>query len=246
MQGEAYSVPLFVNDYECDVNGMMLPGSILRRAQQISTDQCAKHGLTTEVYRRTHTAFLLAKIALTVHRPIAAGTQGTLTTRPYEPFRAVFRRITELCDEQGRLLAEADARWILVDTDTKRILRNYPPEMNLPFFEQTEKSPDLRIEKPDDTRLLGTERADYLRCDTNRHMNNTVYADIICNRLPKSDRERVVRQMTLLYHREVPLDGEFQLRMGGSAQQGYYFMGQSAQGTHFEAEAHLFSAVPSL
>lgn len=60
----------------------MTPGAILRRAQQISTDQCDLLGLTNEVYARTHTAFLLAKLAVEFYAPVRAGQCVTLATRP--------------------------------------------------------------------------------------------------------------------------------------------------------------------
>ena len=53
MNADFYSESFTVKAYECDAEARMTPGAILRRAQQISTDQCDLLGLTNEVYART-------------------------------------------------------------------------------------------------------------------------------------------------------------------------------------------------
>ena len=135
MNADFYSESFTVKAYECDAEARMTPGAILRRAQQISTDQCDLLGLTNEVYARTHTAFLLAKLAVEFYAPVRAGQCVTLATRPSAPQRAVYGRYTTLCAQDGTVLSAVDSRWILVDTRTKRILRRPPEDMPMPFVQ---------------------------------------------------------------------------------------------------------------
>ena len=60
--------------------------------------------------------------------------------------------------------------------------------------------------KREDCEELGTHRAVYSRCDRNGHMNNTVYADLICDALPLEVwRTHTVTDVILYYHKEVPM-----------------------------------------
>lgn len=73
MNADFYSESFTVKAYECDAEARYDAGGPPRRAQQISTDQCDLLGLTNEVYARTHTAFLLAKLAVEFYAPGARG-----------------------------------------------------------------------------------------------------------------------------------------------------------------------------
>ena len=53
---------------------------------------------------------------------------------------------------------------------------------------------------------MAEETAFYTRCDQNRHMNNTYYADIVCDHVPL---ERIAAhapaRLAVVYHSEVPM-----------------------------------------
>ena len=200
MNADFYSESFTVKAYECDAEARMTPGAILRRAQQISTDQCDLLGLTNEVYARTHTAFLLAKLAVEFYAPVRAGQCVTLATRPSAPQRAVYGRYTTLCAQDGTVLSAVDSRWILVDTRTKRILRRPPEDMPMPFVQPPVCELDVSLVKGE-AQPVAEETAFYTRCDQNRHMNNTYYADIVCDHVPL---ERIAAHATarlaVVYH----------------------------------------------
>ncbi len=225
-----------VSECECDLRRRLTPGGMLRMIQDISTQHSDALGAPEEVLRQHHAAFLLAKISLLVQTPIPAGVTLTLDTYPAQ-VRAAFHRYTTLRLPDGTLAAGADARWVLVDTDTMRILRRVPPELPI-HYEHLKAAAqlDLGFPKPDAPADLGEERAGYSRCDQNRHLNNTRYADLVCDRLPLSRLEDdFVRRMVLLYHREVPLGECFALLGGQADPDGYYFAGRREGCDCFEA-----------
>ena len=79
-------------------------------------------------------------------------------------------------------------------TQTRRILRSAPQELPLPFMAAPAKLLDASIQKADAS-FIGDETAVYSRCDQNHHLNNTSYADILCDHLPHS----------LLLERQIPV-----------------------------------------
>ena len=85
-----YAETFRVFDWEADANRHMTPGAILRRAQQIATDHCDSLGMDAAFYAGTHTAFLMAKLAMECYRPMTTGQTLRLETRPFSPVRAVF------------------------------------------------------------------------------------------------------------------------------------------------------------
>ena len=61
----------------------------------------------------------------------------------------------------------------------------------------------------------------------NGHLNNTRYADILCDALPWSVWEQgTVQDLLLFYHREVPRGESFTLSRARTGEKQYYFNGE--------------------
>ncbi len=140
-----YEKEITVEHYQCDLRDQLPMGGLLRQIQQISTDHCDALGITAQRYQDTNTAFLLAKISVECLRPIVAGERLRVVTRPSAPVRAIYYRFTSILDEQGREICSADARWTLIDTQKRRILRNPPPALGLPFTAPAERTLELSM-----------------------------------------------------------------------------------------------------
>ena len=234
-----YAEEFVVMEHECDAACRMTPGAILRRSQQVATDQCTLLGLTEEVYRRTHTAFLLAKTAMELHAPIRVGERIRIETHPCAAQRAVYLRHTALYGPDGDVLCDIDSRWVLVDTETKRILRRAPEELPMPFILQDVPQLDHTLLKgaaaPD-----GVETATYTRCDKNRHLNNTFYADIVCDHVPLAQMTaQTPVRLAIVYHSEVPMGTNFTMLRAQTAENRWYFCGAGEEKKHFEADLTL-------
>lgn len=239
MNANLYKEEFTVADYECDVAECMTPGAVLRRTQQVSTDQCNLLGLTAEAHRRAHTAFLLSKTALELYAPIRAGERVCIETRPCAPQHAVYQRYTALYGADGALRCAVDSRWVLVDTQTRRILRQAPQALGVSFPQQELPTLAQALQKGE-AQPDGTETAVYTRCDKNHHLNNTYYADIVCDHVPlrQMAAQRPVR-LAIVYHSEVPLGAAFTLLRAQTAENRWYFCGMGAEKKHFEADLTL-------
>ena len=86
--------------------------------------------------------------------------------------QAVYHRVTDFFLPDDVLACTVDSRWVLVDTRTKRILRQPPEELHMPFGRAPEKELDVSLRKAP-AQAVGQERATYTRCDVNRHLHNT-------------------------------------------------------------------------
>ena len=203
-------------------------GALLRYAQQVATAHAEAVGLDDALYRKTHTAYVLAKLALHV-------TRLPLVTQPERCKRAVNKRITHFYDADGAEVATMDSRWVLIDTEKRIILRKHPEQFNDQWaadvpFELPIKLPRIA---PEDCEVLGV----YSRCDMNGHLNNTRYADIVCDAVPWEVWDTAqIRDFTISYHREVPRGESFTLRRAKLAEDTFYFEGEREGKSAFEAQ----------
>ena len=105
-------------------------GALLRYAQQVATAHAEAVGLDDALYRKTHTAYVLAKLALHVTRLPRVDEELTLVTQPERCKRAVNKRITHFYDADGAEVATMDSRWVLIDTEKRMILRKHPEQFD--------------------------------------------------------------------------------------------------------------------
>ena len=244
---EFFEQDFIVGQYECDCNGRMKAGALMAQSQAISTNHCNELGLTIDVYRRTHTVFLLAKASLEIYHDIKVGDKLRVVTRPSGPKRAIYNRYTSFINEQGIEVAAQDSKWVLVDTDTRKILRDPPEDLDFPFRIQEIPEQDLSIPKVRNAQQTAVERVTYSRADDNGHLNNTQYADIILDNLPFSATvERRLKKLVINYHSEAKMGEELAIlrkELGESdgiapGTVGYYVTGKKDDGKKcFEALA---------
>ena len=223
--------------HDGDHHGNAKPGALLRYGQQIATMHAEAAGLNDELYAATHTAYVLAKLALHIDRTPRVDETLTVTTRPERCKRAVNKRITFFYDAAGQQIAVLDSRWVLIDTDKRLILRKHPEAFNDCWAEDVPFELPMKMVKaaPEDCAPAGEYTATYSRCDMNGHMNNTRYVDILCDALPWNVwDEGEARDLKVYYHREVPRGASFALLQAQTGEKQYYFCGQREEKAAFE------------
>lgn len=209
---------------KCDYNGNIRLSEILGEAQNISMEHCETLGLNTEFYDKVNRAFLMAKISGKIHRYPVAGEVIRVYTKPFEPFGPQYPRVTRFYDKEGNLLIECDARWILIDTKTFKISRDPADKEFFPFdkgekpvtFKQTPIEP---LHKAEEVEIR------YSMVDINDHLNNAVYADVMCDCIEKqlySGKE--IEEFQIYYHNEAPSGSKLIVNVGNK-DNDYYFKG---------------------
>lgn len=230
-----YEKEFVVPHTECDPWRRMTPGAVLRRAQDIATEHCIVFNMDEEFYEKTHTVFLLSRLSLQVHTMPCVEEKITLQTRASGMHRAVYHRVSSMFGADGTKLCEVDSRWVLVDTNTRRILRKEPEGYNSPFVDMPEEEHNMDMPKPGTLEHIGDMQARYSWCDSNSHINNARYADMICDNLPLHKLEQgSPSRMLLFYRSEIPLGEEFSLYQS-TLEEGTYFMAGQGTQRNFEA-----------
>lgn len=225
-----FSKETVVQQTDCDLQSRMTLGALLRCTQQIATDHCDAAGLTTDYLVAHGAVFLLAKVGVELSRPILCGERLSVTTRPCAPKHAFFNRYTALCSPDGEVAARIDARWVLVDPVTHRLLRRPPEGLVLPFAAWADEEQDLTVIRAPQPQDAGEAAAVYSRVDLNGHLNNTYYGDILCDALPTDlwRRPEYLCKATLCYRTELPLGERMALARGEisyAGRSGWYVEG---------------------
>ncbi len=221
---------------DCDLNYNMTLGSCLRYAQQISTDHAYEMGISADTYKKTNSQFLIVKTAVVCHKMPVFNQEFTLITQAAFSGRVQFPRYTVLKDATtGELLVEVFSIWVLVDTNLRRILRRLPENFPDVFEIWDIPTLDLSIEKAEIAHIK-TELATFLRCDENMHVNNTMYADIVCDNVPfEIMKEKQCKRFAVSYHNEIPALAEFTLQCAKENNGKFYFCANIQSTNCFEA-----------
>lgn len=203
MPQKTHIIHRVVTEAYCDPHHQARLSWMLAAAQQISMEHCTSAGIGGSYFRDRGLVFLLAKLHLDIYRIPSGGEEVELFTQPNLPHRAQFRRATRFTATDGSLLAEMDARWVLVDIASRQILRRLPADISLPFLD-AEPLPDLRPALPaGELQRCDEVPVRYSMLDINGHVNNAVYGDLVCNllegRLLAGER---LRSVDIFYHRE--------------------------------------------
>lgn len=153
--------------------------ALMRHMQQAGSDQLASLGATYDSMKAGGGVFLMSRHEMHITgRPIVPG-DVSVTTWPRHKGGALFFRHYSLC-QKGRLLAECSTAWVLVDPQTRRILRPSSCPIRPMHCDRAVSFGDpRRLSLPDTPLPLGSLRVGYSLLDVNGHVNNTVYADFL-------------------------------------------------------------------
>ncbi|MEG1687409.1 MAG: thioesterase, partial [Angelakisella sp.] len=173
MSMKTYRCRRVIESAYCDSRGEAKLSQLLAAAQQISQEHCEAAGIGDSFFRNRGLAFLLAKLRFEIITAPHGGQQLELFTQPNLPTRAQYRRVTDFLDDRGALCCKLDSRWVLVDLESRRLLRHPPEDITLPFLDVA-AMPDLRASLPDTLTPRESVTVRYSMIDLNGHMNNTV------------------------------------------------------------------------
>ena len=150
-------------------------------------------------------AFVLARFRLRSYAPLFSHDEITSETWATPSHGFLFGRCYRLL-QGGEPVAEADAVWALVNLESRRPTR--VGEVPLGYAEDEpldlgDLPPRVRIPAELPLALVGEHTVTYAEADVNRHLNNTVYADLFCGFLPMEGFR--VSSLLLSFIAEAPL-----------------------------------------
>ncbi|MEG1774608.1 MAG: thioesterase [Oscillospiraceae bacterium] len=180
-----YSYRQTIPDYDCDPLLRLKGSATLRYLQRAATEHLTALDLPYERLYAEGVVFVLAGQAVRVARAPVAGETVVVATAPVPGRGAQLLRETAILSETGELLIEGQSAWAMIDPQSQHLLRAGDFHHALPMRTEWQPFADpsrLRIRAPETPLGVRTVRLSDL--DRNRHMNNTVYADLLLDCFP--------------------------------------------------------------
>lgn len=183
--GTIYDEKIRVTYYDLDCRGKLKLTALLRMAH-IAADVNANHlGVGFNDLSPLGISFVLQRFGLEVTRLPAYDETVRIRTWPAQIARGTFTRRGDLYDTHGNKLMDWCSLWVLFDLNERKILRPSALPVTLPELGKFETTAETtRINYPDgwgEAFSAYRHTVHYSEVDTNRHMNNTVYGDLIGN-----------------------------------------------------------------
>lgn len=196
-----FSMPMITPTYDAAANGALRLSALLRWQQEAGERQTLRYQMDWRSLAAEGVAFVLARGCGVIHRLPQHGEQVTLQTWSDHIHGVQFFRGYRLLDEAGERLTESMASFALVDVNTHRLVRPTVISMHgLPTAEQETACPlPPALKEVPPLTPVGEWTVRHSSVDFNRHLNNTVYADLLCDFLPPAVREQTPKAYALQY-----------------------------------------------
>lgn len=189
--------------HDTDAERRVRPTQLLVYMQETSNRHMQALGCSLDGIRdEKGLAFLLSKIKLAIYKPLYAYEDITVETWTAESRGFSFNRFYTI-KRGDELIAAADTTWALLSLTEKRLCK--ADEFDFGF--EDDEAIDIglptrfRVPKTDTLTLLGERKIVYSDLDYNMHMNNTKYADMLCDFMPYESLSKI-RGISLSYLHE--------------------------------------------
>ena len=206
MMMKTYEEKLTLRTRDCDMNGQWKPSAVLEAMQEAAGAHSLLLGCGRDELLKHDTVWVLSRCELHMDRYPEIGETVTVSTFPMPTRICFFPRYYIFTDEHGDSIGKAGTLWLLLDIQTRRMLppgdvgrlipdnRDLTVPMNLPATVGALQGEEFVTEYT----------PVYTDLDVNGHVNNTRYADWLCNALGIDLMKQYEPDTLILnYHHEV-------------------------------------------
>lgn len=207
----ATTIKTRVESYDVQPNGIIRPSALFKLFQKIAGDDLDKTGMTYDILRSHGIVFVLTKNTVKFYDEIKRYDEISVTTYPRETRGVSFIRDYDV-RIGDKVVAYASSAWVLLDINNRRLLRPnaLDPIGTIPTCtDNLIEIEDKRIKfKSDDLDETDVRKVYYSQIDTNGHMNNTFYADIVFDYLPDELRTTLSGKLFSIYYTTEIMQGQ--------------------------------------
>lgn len=240
MAGE-YIVRQKVSTFDADKNRALKLSSALKLQQEAGEEQLESCGLSYTSLFEKGMVFIVARTRMLIYRPLGLLEKFTLTTWSRGTKGMLFNRCYSFEDEAGEKCIDSQSSFVLVDPGTGRMRRpadfSSLYQLHLPDRHNSCPAPE-KLHMPGEMKLAGTRKVYFSDIDYNRHMNNTVYADVVCDFIPGIGDTRV-KELQINFLHEAK-EGELLQIYTAKQENGWFVCAKESETLIFTAKICFF------
>lgn len=227
-----------VSTHDIDVNSNAKPSAVLRYLQEAANKNFADMGPSYNELIDNNLSFVVSRAAINIVSPLKELEKISVHTWATKNSGVIFPR-SYLIKSGERVVVQALMNWALINTKEKRFVKG--DEFDVSVYgtnEPLDISTRFKIPKELDLSFVGEKKVMYSDIDKNRHMNNTVYPNVLFNFIPNIEN-LFVSKMLINFVSEAPLGKTLKVFMSqGEANENglnYYFRTTIDDKTNIEA-----------
>lgn len=233
---KTYSETFLLRTTNCDLTGRWRPGDILSVMQELAGMHAHLLGCGRDALLSKNIVWVLSRTELVMERYPVAGETIRMETFPMKNKRWFFPRYFHIFDAQEQMIGKAATLWLLMDVEDRKMAS---PESVVPLMPDNS---DLvaPLGMPGNISIVQGEVQEsdripvYTDIDVNQHVNNTRYADWLCDALGIEEmKKKEIEHLLIHYIHEVLPGQQMELALQFS-QDSFRLTGLQGDMKHFD------------
>ena len=238
---KTFSKDYTITCYEADANQLMRPTAMLELMQEAANVNASTLGFGYDEMMNSNTAWVLSRIHVKFNNTPKWRDEVNLKTWHKGVSKLFYLRDFILSDKEGTPMVLATTSWLIIDMNTRRLVRNSDLALNNTAIHAIETPADKVVVPVDiEPELVRKHPVTWSEIDTNGHVNNVKYAVWAIDAVKQEDiKERPLKELLINYDAEVmPGDVVKISRVRQEAEEGivYYITGKVSDKQNFSVK----------
>ena len=235
---KTFSKDYTITCYEADANQLMRPTAMLDLMQEAANVNASTLGFGYDEMMNSNTAWVLSRIHVKFNNTPKWRDEVNLKTWHKGVSKLFYLRDFILSDKEGNPMVLATTSWLIIDMNTRRLVRNSDLALSDTAMHAIETPADKVVVPVDiEPELVRKHPVTWSEIDTNGHVNNVKYAVWAIDAVKQEDiKERPLKELLINYDAEVmPGDVVKISRVRQETEEGivYYITGKVSDKQNF-------------
>ena len=235
---KTFSKDYTITCYEADANKLMRPTAMLDLMQEAAGINATTLGFGYDEMMNSNTAWVLSRINVKFINTPKWREEVNLKTWHKGMSKLFYLRDFILSDKEGNPMILATTSWLIIDMNTRRLVRNSDLALNDTAMDAIATPADKVVVPVDvEPELVRKHPVTWSEIDTNGHVNNVKYAVWAIDAVKAEDiKEKPLKELLINYDAEVmPGDVVKISRVRQETEEGivYYITGKVADKQNF-------------